>query len=127
MQNTGDKSIKELVKLATGVREDGMGNLESFHDMMHVFYVISQVRPGPLCRYVTTDMMNLFAEMSLSPQKNTITERAAAIVEVLRRDTHCEKVLAPIITRLEQGTVDYDMEDELLAVKPGPDAAIRME
>mmetsp|Transcript_22554 Transcript_22554/g.64983 ORF Transcript_22554/g.64983 Transcript_22554/m.64983 type:complete len:901 (+) Transcript_22554:78-2780(+) len=108
LKNAGEKCIKELVKLATQVREDGKGNLESFHDMLHVFFQISQLRPGPLCRYIPVDMMHLFVELSQDPAQDMARE----IVAMLKRDPVCNKALAPIVERAEAGR-GMDAEDEL--------------
>jgi len=115
LKNAGEKCIKQLVKLATHVREDGKGNLESFHDMLNVFYTISQLRPGPLARYVPGDMLNLFVELSQDPSQ----EMAREIVKVLRKDPQCEKVLAPIVERAEEGR-GQDIEDDLQDAIKGP-------
>lgn len=114
LKNAGEKCIKQLVKLATQVREDGKGNLESFHDMLNVFYTISQLRPGPLARYVPADVLNLFVELSQDPSQ----EMAREIVKVLRQDPQCEKVLAPIVERVEEGRAQ-DLDDELQETAKG--------
>jgi len=115
LKNAGEKCIKELVKLATQVREDGKGNLESFHDMINVFYIISQLRPGPLARYVPADMLNLFVELSQDPSQ----EMPREIVKMLLRDPVCEKVLQPIVDRWEEGRAQ-DPEEELQELSKGP-------
>jgi len=108
LYNAGERVIKHLVKLAAQVREDGKDNLESFHDMLNVFYTISQVRPGPLARYVTVDMLNVFVQFSQDPSQDMARE----IVKALRQDPVCEKVLGPIAERAEEGR-SQDIEDEL--------------
>merc|ERR1719361_2158782 len=108
LKNAGEKCIKELVKLATQVRDDGKGNMDSFHDMIHVFYMISQLRPGPLCRYITADMMNLFVELAQDPMQDMAKE----IVKMLQRDPVCDRAIQPIIERVEEGRV-MDLEDDL--------------
>merc|ERR1712217_585379 len=114
LKNAGEKCIKELVKLASNVRDDGKGNIESFHDMVHVFYAISQFRPGPLCRFIPEDMMNVFVEIAKGREDNTITERARAIVQMLMNDVICEQMLIPIIKRSEEEyEQSYDIEDDL--------------
>jgi len=115
LKNAGEKCIKSLVKLATAVREDGKDNLESFHDMLNVFYTISQLRPGPLARYTPTDMLNLFVELSQDPSQ----EMAREIVKVLRQDPICEKTLGPIVERWEEGR-GQDIEDDLQDAIKGP-------
>mmetsp|Transcript_137299 Transcript_137299/g.333626 ORF Transcript_137299/g.333626 Transcript_137299/m.333626 type:complete len:677 (+) Transcript_137299:1095-3125(+) len=115
LKNAGEKCIKQLVKLASQVREDGKGNLESFHDMLNVFYTISQLRPGPLARYVPLDMLNLFVELSQDPSQ----EMAREIVNVLKQDPFCYKTLVPIVERWEEGRAK-DVEDDLQELSKGP-------
>lgn len=123
VQNAGERAIKELVKLATQVRKDGKGNLESFHDMLHVFFIISQFQPGPLCRHIPEDMMHLFVDLTAgSEQLSEVAERARAIVQMLLQDPSCARALQPIIQRHEEGATGRDLEDELLKVSDVPGA-----
>jgi len=118
-QSSGEKAIKELVKLATRLHRDGKGNLESFHDIIHVFFAISQHRPGPLCCFMPEDMLYPLVELTSERERTEVTERAEAIVETLKRDRRCKKLLRPIIRRRDEGT-SYDVEEELLKPGDGP-------
>jgi len=114
LKNAGEKCIKQLVKLASQVREDGKGNLESFHDMLHVFFTISQLRPGPLCRYISPDLMNLLVELSQDPSQ----DMAGEIVKILRQDPICEKSILPMVERMEAGKAEDDDELDTQGVAP---------
>lgn len=97
-----EKVVKSLVKLAMDVRED-TGNMDSFHDMLHVFYTISQFRPAALCRFITIEMMNLLVIIG-TQEDSTPAGYAQGIIQMLMRDVKCEKMLMPIIDRVEKGT-----------------------
>jgi len=114
LKQTGEKFIKELIKLSMRVREDGKGNLESFHDMLHIIYMISQFRPGPLCRYIPVDMMNLLLDISHGKEDTLPRFYAQSTIDMLMRDSNCEKVLSPLVKRIEEGTAfSQDPEEEL--------------
>jgi hypothetical protein len=113
LRNAGEKCIKGLVKLTSSTRQDGKLYIEAFHDMLQVFFTISETRPGPLCRYMLDDLMNHFVDISNAPDDNDVTFHARSIVQMLMKDPACEKKLLPMIQRAE-GSATYDPEEELL-------------
>merc|ERR1711971_350469 len=116
LMTAGEGYVKELLKLALNVHQDGKGNLESLHDMLQVFYVITEVRPGPLAHYMTQELLHLFAELAQAPDDNDVTVRMKAIVAMLKKDPTCKKSLVPILQRLEEGQ-GPEPEDDLLLAK----------
>mmetsp|Transcript_32308 Transcript_32308/g.68816 ORF Transcript_32308/g.68816 Transcript_32308/m.68816 type:complete len:906 (-) Transcript_32308:73-2790(-) len=113
LEKMGEKCIKELVKLASQIRMDGTLNAQAFHDMINVFYVISQSKPGPLC-HMPVDMMNLLVDLGAVKEGTIINEYASAIVKVLRKDKSTKQVIKAAMARVSGEAVDQD--DELLNV-----------
>merc|ERR1712048_819535 len=117
LKNTEEKCIKGLVKLASSTRQDGKQYIESFHDMLHVFFIISETRPGPLCRYLPDDLMEVFREISDVPDESDVTIQARSIIQMLMKDHACKKKLKSMIQRVE-GSATQDLEDDLLQPWP---------
>jgi len=112
VKTSGEKCIKEFVDLSMKLREDGKCNTESFHDMLQVFWIISKNRPGPLCRYISEDMMNVL--VVTSNEKDTMPGAYARdILQVLMKNNECKRQLLPILNRddeLHNSTHEYDAE-----------------
>jgi len=115
LQIAGDHSILRLARLINRLRQDGRESLEAFHDMIDVYFAISQHVPGRLCQFVPSDLMQLFVELSAG-EVNEITERAQSIVQVLMHDQKCLKVLEPIL-QIHDNTLSYDVEEELIKLQ----------
>eukprot|EP00747_Dinoflagellata_sp_TGD_P163174 gnl/TRDRNA2_/TRDRNA2_181574_c0_seq1.p1 gnl/TRDRNA2_/TRDRNA2_181574_c0~~gnl/TRDRNA2_/TRDRNA2_181574_c0_seq1.p1 ORF type:complete len:955 (+),score=274.35 gnl/TRDRNA2_/TRDRNA2_181574_c0_seq1:61-2925(+) len=107
LKGVGEASVTKMAKLLMDVRNDGTGNLEGFHDMMRVFYMISQTKPGALCRTVPVDMMNMLVYQSKEGSGETMPAYCAkTVISVLMKDRECEKQLLPIIQRAEDQAAD---------------------
>jgi tetratricopeptide (TPR) repeat protein len=113
LRNAGEKCIKGLVKLASSIQQQDGLEVESFYDMLQVFYVISETRPGPLCLYMPDDLMNIFVEMAQRTDETDVTMHARSIIQMLLKDPACEKKVLQMNQRAE-GSRTYDPEDELL-------------
>jgi len=115
-QKSAAPCVKEMVRLIISVRNDGKRSLEAFHDLLHVFYWISQSRPGALSRHLPVDILNILVGMSNQLMEDLTIFYAKGIIESLLRDPYCEKLLLPIINRNESSS-NYD--DELFDLHRG--------
>jgi len=109
LQSAGDQCVKELVKLAIQIRKDGPCNLEAFHDMLNVFYILSKCQPGSLCKHVPVDMMNFLVDVSNIEGEDVQAFYARRIIKCLQADKDAKKMLKPIINRVKEGWKDEEL------------------
>jgi tetratricopeptide (TPR) repeat protein len=111
LKDAEEKWVQEIISLASNVRKDGKESLEAFHDMLQVLYILTALRPGALAHLIILyeDMMNTLVELAGAPEDD-VTVRAKTIVQTLRKDKKCKKMLKPL---MEAGPKP-DLEDDLL-------------
>jgi len=99
LRRDGEKSVAELTKLTTRISLDGKSNLEALHDMLYVFYQISQSVPEPLCKYVAGPMMDMLVGLSQAPVEDAAVFYAKGILNSLKLNHRCKKVIQSIESR----------------------------
>jgi hypothetical protein len=115
LESVEEKCIKGLLQLWSQIDGDGKGNVGAFNDMVNVFYVVSKSRPGPLCKNVPTDILNILVEMSEVIDGSIVNEYASQIVAVLRKDKSCKRAVKEKLAIL-QGEKPADDDEPLLSL-----------
>jgi len=110
IQRHSEQCIKELVRLAVQLWDDGVSSLESFGDIMNVFHFISKHRPDALSSNLReAEMLHMLMRLSKATS-HPASSLASAILDTLKKDPNFKTALRPIRKQYEEG---YDPEREL--------------
>mmetsp|Transcript_80044 Transcript_80044/g.151182 ORF Transcript_80044/g.151182 Transcript_80044/m.151182 type:complete len:873 (-) Transcript_80044:36-2654(-) len=111
----GEKVMGALSSLVFKISFDGKASLEALQDMLNTFYRIAVKSPGPLVQYASVDLLTMLVDLSVVKGDDVSKFFAGEIIKVLKLNRKCSKLLAPILSRAEEGT-GLDAEDELLTL-----------
>jgi len=114
LKKDGEKCVRALGKMTLSISLDGKSSLEALHDMLYVFYMISQSMPDPLCKHTSEGLMAMLIGISKAPVEDAPAFYAKGTLSALKLNHNCNKKIQTILSRFESG-VGADAEDVLKA------------